>query len=53
MATKGKHGTGLGMWVSIDMVRRHNCVLRFRSSQIPGRSGTVFTLFMPFERVTR
>jgi PAS domain S-box-containing protein len=51
--TKGMHGTGLGLWVSSDIVRRHNGVLRFRSIQKPGRSGTVFTLFLPFDAVTR
>lgn len=51
--TKGMHGTGLGLWVSADIVRRHGGVLRFRSSQKAGRSGTVFTLFLPFDAATR
>lgn len=51
--TKGMHGTGLGLWVSADIVRRHGGVLRFRSSQKKGRSGTVFTLFLPFDAATR
>ncbi len=51
--TKGMHGTGLGLWVSADIVRRHAGALRFRSSQKEGRSGTVFTLFLPFDAATR
>lgn len=46
--TKGLTGVGLGLWVSCEIVNRHKGVLRVRSSQRPGRSGTVFTLFLPF-----
>ncbi len=51
--TKGLHGTGLGLWVSADIVRRHNGVLRFWSSQKEGRSGTVFTIFLPSDAAAR
>lgn len=51
--TKGMQGTGLGLWVSSDIVRRHNGLLRFRSSQADGECGTVFTMFLPFDAVTR
>ncbi len=51
--TKGIGGTGLGLWVSSQIVARHNGVLRFRSSQRPGASGTVFSLFLPFNAVSR
>jgi len=46
--TKGLTGIGLGLWVSCEIVNRHKGELRCRSSQLPGRSGTVFTLFLPF-----
>jgi len=46
--TKGIGGTGLGLWVSKEVVERHDGSLRVRSSQIIGRSGTVFRLFLPF-----
>jgi len=35
------------LWISKEIVERHRGRLRVRSSQRPGRSGTVFTLFLP------
>jgi signal transduction histidine kinase len=46
--TKGEKGTGLGLWVSQGIVARHEGAMRFRSSVRPGRSGTVFSVFLPF-----
>jgi PAS domain S-box-containing protein len=51
--TKGAAGNGLGLWVSKQIVDNHGGSLRVRSSQNPGRSGTVFTLFLPLEAVSR
>ena len=51
--TKGMSGTGLGLWVSSEIVHRHHGALRFRSSQKEGSSGTVFALFLPFDAVSR
>jgi PAS domain S-box-containing protein len=51
--TKGTSGTGLGLWVSSEIVQRHHGTLRFRSSEKKGRSGTVFALFLPFDAVSR
>lgn len=45
--TKGIGGTGLGLWVSHEIVERHHGSLRVRSSQRQGHRGTVFTLFLP------
>lgn len=47
--TKGIGGTGLGLWISSEIVDRHKGRMVVRSSQRPGRSGTVFELFLPFE----
>ncbi len=46
-STKGIGGTGLGLWVSQEIVNRHQGILRVRSSQRAGRSGSVFNLFLP------
>ena len=51
--TKEISGTGLGLWVSYEIIQRHGGTLAVRSSRRKGRSGTVFTLFLPFEAVVR
>jgi signal transduction histidine kinase len=51
--TKGASGTGLGLWVSSEIIDRHHGRMRLRSSQKEGRSGTVFTMFLPFAAVNR
>jgi PAS domain S-box-containing protein len=52
-STKGASGTGLGLWVSSEIIQRHHGALRFRTSQKAGCSGTVFTMFLPFDAVSR
>ena len=47
--TKGLNGTGLGLWISEGIVRRHQGRMEVRSSQDPVHHGTVFTLFLPGE----
>jgi signal transduction histidine kinase len=46
-------GTGLGLWVSKEIVHRHRGSLSVRSSQSPAHHGTVFTLFLPLDAVIR
>jgi signal transduction histidine kinase len=50
-STKGITGAGLGLWVSREIVDRHQGLMRARSRESrPGRpGGTVFTLFIPAE----
>jgi PAS domain S-box-containing protein len=47
--TKDLSGTGLGLWITREIVQRHQGVLRVRSSQAANHSGTVFTVFLPCE----
>ena len=44
-STKGVGGTGLGLWISRDLILKNNGTVSVRSSSRPGRSGTVFNLF--------
>jgi two-component system, chemotaxis family, CheB/CheR fusion protein len=45
--TKRGRGTGLGLWVSEGIVRKHGGRIRVTSSTRPGRRGTVFTVLLP------
>jgi PAS domain S-box-containing protein len=45
--TKDLNGTGLGLWISSEIVERHRGTIRVRSRQGPGPSGTVFWLVLP------
>ncbi len=48
-STKGVAGTGLGLWVSSEIVNRHHGQLLVRSRMTPGPSGTAFELFLPYQ----
>jgi signal transduction histidine kinase len=45
--TKQDVGTGLGLWVSREIVQKHGGNITLRSSVTPGHSGTVFSIFLP------
>jgi PAS domain S-box-containing protein len=47
--TKELNGTGLGLWISAEIVQRQKGRVRVRSSQDPQPHGTVFGLFLPRE----
>lgn len=46
-STKGNNGTGLGLWISSGIAKKHGGSLRCSSSTAPTHSGSVFTLFLP------
>lgn len=46
VTTKGDSGTGLGLWVCDDIVKRHGGRLRLRT-RTDEPSGTVFSIFLP------
>ena len=45
--TKEDVGTGLGLWVSREIVQKHGGNILLRSCVAPGQSGTVFSIFLP------
>ncbi|MFP5227517.1 MAG: sensor histidine kinase [Acidobacteriota bacterium] len=47
VTTKGETGTGLGLWVTGEIIRRNGWDVRVRSHCGPDRSGTVFSITMP------
>ena len=47
--TKGESGTGLGLWIASDILRKYDGTMRLRSCTQSGRSGTCFSVFFPFE----
>jgi len=47
--TKGESGTGLGLWITSDILRKYDGTMRLRSCTHPERSGTCFSIFLPFQ----
>ena len=45
--TKKDSGTGLGLWLSYNIIRKHGGSIRLRSRVAPGKCGTVFRVFLP------
>ncbi len=50
--TKKDTGTGLGLWVSRELIEKHGGYLDVRSATTGRRTGTVFTMFLPRSAVT-
>jgi len=47
--TKGIGGTGLGLWITRDLVAKQDGTISVRSSTKKDTSGTVLSVFLPFE----
>jgi signal transduction histidine kinase len=47
VTTKGETGTGLGLWVTAEIIKRNGWKIRVRSRSHPGHSGTIFSILVP------
>jgi signal transduction histidine kinase len=47
VSTKGDTGTGLGLWVSSEIVRKHGGTIQVKSNASSPATGTVFSVFLP------
>jgi PAS domain S-box-containing protein len=45
--TKQDVGTGLGLWVTKQLIEKHGGSIKLRSNARPPRTGTVFSVFLP------
>ncbi|WP_246153613.1 sensor histidine kinase [Terriglobus albidus] len=50
VTTKGETGTGLGLWVTQELIRKNGWEIRVRSSTAPNHRGTVFSILIPAEQ---
>jgi PAS domain S-box-containing protein len=53
MSTKEATGTGLGLWVVQNLVKKHEGKIKLRSSTGARRHGTVISIFLPYENGLR
>jgi signal transduction histidine kinase len=47
VSTKADTGTGLGLWISSEIVNRHSGKIQVKSSTLSQSSWTVFSVFLP------
>jgi signal transduction histidine kinase len=47
--TKGECGTGLGLWITSDIIRKNKGTIRLRTNTKEGSSGVHFSVFLPFD----
>jgi PAS domain S-box-containing protein len=47
--TKQKHGTGIGLWVSRQLVESHGGTVSVTSSEGPEERGACFSVFLPYD----
>jgi signal transduction histidine kinase len=49
ISSKGETGTGLGLWVSSEIIRKHGGTIKFKSSSLAPSTGTIFSIFLPIQ----
>lgn len=49
VSTKGNTRSGLGLWMSSEIVRRHEGTIQVKSRVPPPYGGTVFSVFLPLQ----
>jgi signal transduction histidine kinase len=47
VSTKGNLGTGLGLWISSEIIRKHGGTIQVKTRTLPPSTGTVFSVFLP------
>jgi signal transduction histidine kinase len=50
-STKDSTGTGLGLWISLEILQKHQGNIRLRT-RTGENSGSVFRIFLPFQAVS-
>jgi signal transduction histidine kinase len=53
LSTKEATGTGLGLWVSEGIVKKHKGRIQVRSRVAGAHRGTVFSMFFPLDGMER
>jgi signal transduction histidine kinase len=43
-------GNGLGLWIVREIVHGHGGIIRYRTSSVPGRNGTIFRIALPLQK---
>jgi signal transduction histidine kinase len=41
--------SGLGLWIVRETVQRHGGTIKYRSNNVPGKSGTTFRIALPIQ----
>jgi PAS domain S-box-containing protein len=50
--TKGINGSGLGLWISSEILERHSATVHLKTKQAEAGSGTIFYIFFPLHAIS-